>query len=69
MKDFSSRYAPVKYRKAARRQGDWGIEKYCRWFDSWGLWKWYPTEAKRDQAFDMLIKHRNHDFKIRKVER
>lgn len=64
-------YKEVKYQKPARKSGNWGIERYCRMLDSWGLWKWYPTEEIRDQAFDTLIKHKGYYSRviIRKVER
>ena len=57
--------------KSSRKQGDWGIERYSHWLVSWFLWKWYPTEKQRDQAFDMLIKHKGYysEVKIRKIKR
>ncbi len=60
-------------KKADKQYKHFGIEKRCNWFKKWYPWKWYHTEEKRDQAFDMLIKHthfiRLGEVRWRKIER
>ncbi|MHB8107898.1 MAG: hypothetical protein ACYDH4_10820 [Candidatus Cryosericum sp.] len=64
---------PRHMKRASHQRKRWGVERWNCWFKRWFAWKWYPTEAVRDQALADLEKHTCTVFRqqtrYRKIER